>query len=338
MQTTLKSRKTHLDFLKIIACFLVIVNHTNSVIFFSSEPSLEWFISLTYFYLSKIAVPIFLMCSGTVLLDKQDTMKKSFSRIFKIIMVIIIFSSLYYFKINPFSISTLFNFFKMIYKTTATNAFWYLYLYLGILLSLPFLQKMVINMKKTDYIYMICISIIFLGTMPIITKIMPELNYNGYINLNLFTTAFGLLFVGQYINKFFVYKKIYVILAIAIFIVSISISVSGTYYLYLRDSSNYLFFDNRWFITITAPAISLFYLVKCFYKKESKIITSLGKSTFGIFLLSDMFITFWQPKFNEIIFISNSLCKVIFLQITVFLSGLICTLILQKIPYIKKIL
>lgn len=76
---TVKSRETFLDLLRIIACFLVIVNHTNSVIFLGSSPdSLDWYVSLTYFFISKIAVPIFFMISGYLLLKKEDNYKKAF--------------------------------------------------------------------------------------------------------------------------------------------------------------------------------------------------------------------------------------------------------------------
>lgn len=43
------------DILRILACFLVIVNHTNSEVFLGMNPSLTWALSLAYFYFSKIA-------------------------------------------------------------------------------------------------------------------------------------------------------------------------------------------------------------------------------------------------------------------------------------------
>ena len=81
--TTVKSREAFLDVLRIIACFFVIVNHTNSDIFKSATPaSLTWFVSLTYFFISKIAVPIFFMISGYLLLNKADGYKKPFKELF----------------------------------------------------------------------------------------------------------------------------------------------------------------------------------------------------------------------------------------------------------------
>ncbi len=70
------SRKAYIEFLRILACFLVIVNHTAHSIFLLINPSLTWFSSLTWFFISKIAVPIFLFISGALLLKKQDMPRK----------------------------------------------------------------------------------------------------------------------------------------------------------------------------------------------------------------------------------------------------------------------
>lgn len=166
MQTTKElPTYSYIYVLKIIACFLVIVNHTNSDIFLSISPSLTWFMSVTYFFVSKIAVPLFLMCSGVTLLEKTDSLQKYFLRISRIILVIIMFSSIYYIKSVGLLNFSLIGFINSIYSKNITGAFWYLYLYLGILIALPFLQKLCKVMSKTDFLHYIFISIIFLGTI-----------------------------------------------------------------------------------------------------------------------------------------------------------------------------
>lgn len=72
------SRQVHIEFLRIVAAFLVIVNHTNSRIFLARAPSATWFASVTYFFICKIAVPLFLMIMGALLLEKHDTHQSPF--------------------------------------------------------------------------------------------------------------------------------------------------------------------------------------------------------------------------------------------------------------------
>lgn len=77
-------KKTYIEFLRIAAAFLVIVNHTNSGIFLSRTPSPTWLCSLTYFFICKIAVPLFMFIMGALLLGKDDTPKRSAERLLHI--------------------------------------------------------------------------------------------------------------------------------------------------------------------------------------------------------------------------------------------------------------
>ncbi|MFI3116237.1 MAG: acyltransferase family protein [Clostridia bacterium] len=341
MQTTKElPTYSYIYVLKIIACFLVIVNHTNSDIFLSISPSLTWFMSVTYFFVSKIAVPLFLMCSGVTLLEKTDSLQKYFLRISRIILVIIMFSSIYYIKSVGLLNFSLIGFINSIYSKNITGAFWYLYLYLGILIALPFLQKLCKVMSKTDFLHYIFISIIFLGTMPILTHYFPIFEYSSDLDFSLFTTSTGLFISGYFINKYFVYNKNYVTLSLLTFFLCTFLSTLGTYFVYIESSRRYLFFDNISFITITAPSIAIFYLAKCYFNFDNKIISFISKCTFGIYLISDYFIPAITSRLYKLNFITamHPICSVIILEILVFLAGLIFTAILIKIPFFKKLI
>lgn len=82
----------YIELLRIIACFLVIVNHTNSVIFLNNTPHVPlWWYSVGIFLLSRIAVPIFIMITGATILSKRENYKKSLKRVFRVIGAVIIF-------------------------------------------------------------------------------------------------------------------------------------------------------------------------------------------------------------------------------------------------------
>ena len=142
-----ENRKHFLDLLRIIACFLVIVNHTNSTIFMHSSPnSIRWYVSLAFFFVSKIAVPVFFMISGYLLLNKVEDWKKTFSRVLRIIVVLLVCAVIYAIYNGLFisengTFKSIVEDILLVYKKSPTNALWYLYAYIGILLMLPFLQK-----------------------------------------------------------------------------------------------------------------------------------------------------------------------------------------------------
>ena len=63
----MKKREIWLDVLRVLAAFLVIVNHTNSDVFQSVTPANgTWWLSIAWYALCKIAVPLFVMISGIV--------------------------------------------------------------------------------------------------------------------------------------------------------------------------------------------------------------------------------------------------------------------------------
>ena len=339
-------KKVYLDLLRIIACFFVIVNHTNSSIIFSTGPSITWFLSLEYCFACKIAVPIFLMISGALLLVKEDDYKKSIKRIIRIVLVIAIFSLIYY--INNCCISSktfsILEYLKLIYQSTITPSYWYLYAYLGIMFMLPILQPLVKNLSDKKIIYFLCISFIFLGGMPILEHYLPGIKLNSTVGLYIFNTIIGYLIAGYYIdNKVkLTRKKAY--MALFTSLVFIILPIVLTYFEYQKNPSSYLFLAEYNNLFVILSSCSIFYLIKYCYQKKfvvkfSKIICYVGSLTFGIYLVSDILIQKIRPFY---IFLCEhgiyKLLSMIIFEIVVFCVGAIITAILKLIPGIKKLI
>ncbi len=342
-----ENSKVYLDILRILACFLVIVNHTNSDIFLQMGPSLTWLFSISYFFVCRIAVPLFLMISGCLLLKKEDNYKKSFKRIFRIILVILIFSLIYYVDYCYKSKTSfdLIEYLKLIYQQHITNAFWYLYTYLGLLIMLPILQPIVKRLSQKKLMYFLGISFLFLGTMPILIHYFPHLQYDSYFELYLFSPFIGYFIAGYYIDNYIQHTKRNSIYAFIIFIISISISIIFTYFEYRKSYADYyLLFSDIKFIPIILASCSIFYLGKYYFQtgfslKWNKIIHYLGGLTFGIYLLSDILIEkFWWIYLRLCEIGIHQILSILVLEIIVFLTGGIITVILKKVPFIKKII
>lgn len=345
METT-KSRKAFLDLLRIIACFFVIVNHTNSDIFLSTTPqNITWFVSLTYFFVSKIAVPIFFMISGYLLLNKIDSYKKCLQRIMRIGIALIGCSFIYaiyytyYGDPNPSFVGAMKRFLT-VYIASPSNALWYLYTYLGILFMLPFLQKMVSLMTKRDYHMFFAISGGFFSILPILSH-YSGITVNGNFQLPLFGAYICMLFIGQYFSKFGIKKtKIGFCVACVLFVAMVTFNVIATYFEYQKSSSGYLFFDDRTLFPILLQSVCAFYLVSFakISEKPAKIISYIGSCTFGIYLLSDMSIGLLRPLYIMATSYMHRFFAVILFEICIFIIGLIVVALLKKIPFIKKVL
>ena len=339
------SRTCFLDLLRIIACFLVIVNHTNSSIFLGSSPDhIRWYISLAYFFLCKIAVPVFFMISGYLMLTKVDTWKKTFNRFFRILVVLVCGAILYSLYYNLYvnhnnSLSDIFNKALNFYKDSPTNAFWYLYAYLAIILMMPFLQKMVQFMTRKDYHIFFLLYGVFFGVLPILRHYSDAFTINSNFNLTICGGYVCVLLIGSYFARFEIKKtRLGFLMALVVLCTMIALNVILTLLEYKKSSTGYLFLDNRTFLPIIVESVCVFYMASFLKMSEkiSKAVTFVGSCTFGIYLVSDMTINFLTPIHTKLREVIHPLSAVLIFEILVFLIGFIITVPLKKIPIVKK--
>lgn len=339
-------RKYFLDFLRIIACFFVIVNHTSCAIFLGSTPeSKRWFISLAYFFVSKIAVPIFFMISGYLLLNKVESWKKTFSRIVRILVVLLACAVVYWgydsLFISKGGFKSLITNIVSVYRVTPSTALWYMYTYLGILIMLPYLQKMTQLMDKRDYHIFFVVCGIVVGIVPILQHYSGRLPLNPYLYLPLFGGYIWLLFLGQYFARFGAAKtKTGICIAVALFIIMLGFNVAATYFEYRKSSSDYLFFDNRTLLPIVVEAVCVFYLAMFldFGPKTGRLISWVGSCTFGIYLISDLITGILNPYYVKLSAIVHPFLALVVYELCVFAIGLGITAALKKIPPVRKYL
>ncbi len=339
-----RKRYAFIDVLRIIACFLVIVNHTNSQIFLSNVPSATWFISLTYFFISKVAVPVFVMISGYTMLDRQDDYLKVIKKVLRAGLALLMFSLVYY--LNMYFMGTaagfgVAHFLITVFTGPITNAFWYMYLYIGILIMLPFIQKFVGALDKRDCQVYLAMSFVIFGIWPILEHLKPALSYSKFALFPIFDSYLCLLLAGYYLKKYVEPSKKKMMLAVAGFVFGLLFNVIMTYGEYYKCGGvNYLFYDNRVYFPIVLQSICLFYMVSQMRigEKAEKILKVVGGCTFGIYLISDFFV-------EKFVTIYNQLCAqgwyplwaVIVYELAIFAVGFVITFLLKLIPGIKKI-
>lgn len=344
----MKGYKIHIDFLRIAACFLVIVNHTNSRLFIGNAPSPIWFISVTLFFISKAAVPLFIMISGSLLLGRDESYKETFRRVIRIVITLFLFSAFYYLiSIKDFTAVTgtdIKNFFLTLYSGAVTNAFWYLYLYIGLLFMLPLLQKMIQSFKNKDFIYFIFGTSVITFTLPIVTDLLKLPNYNSTVVTPLFNGYLAYFIIGYYIENIYERKsKSLFLTASVLFSAAIAFSVTMTYFEFKKNIAAYPYWDNRLSFNIMIPGICLFYMAKYltginFKIKTISAVKIVGSCTFGIYLLSDMLILVFEPMYVAIYPHIRRMPAVIILMLVVSFAGFVMIYYLKKLPYIKNLI
>ena len=348
-----RGRKLYLDALRMIAIFGVLFNHTNTKGFALFTIATESAFFPVYLFCAsacKIAVPVFLMISGALLLKKEEPVLVIIKKRFVKFLVILFFTALiiYLYFLNwnleQFSLRT---FLKLAYSSNITSSLWYLYAYLAYILTLPFLRKLAAAMQPKDYLYltgmMVLVSV--LRTFELLAldyKIHNNEYFDMFTTMNIvYYPLMGDFLANKLRDEKITAKTTVISCAVGFFFLIVNCWLTCVWCNTLGEweyttCSKFL---NRF---IFFPAISLFIFMRFVFMRINlsqtfeKAIMYLGSCTFGIYLFERIYR-------DETLFVFDLLAPYLprFLAcmiwvLVAFLFGLIVTAILKKIPFIKK--
>lgn len=346
-------RKLYLDALRIIAIFGVLFNHTNTkgfAIFTIATESVFFPVYLFCAVACKVAVPVFLMISGALLLKKEEPVpviiKKRFVKFLVILLLTALIIHLYFLNWNlaKFSLRT---FLKQVYSIHITSSLWYLYAYLAYILTLPFLRRLAGAMQPKDYLYLtgLMVLVSVLRTFELLA-LDYQIHYNS--NFDLFTTAnivyyplMGHFLANELRDEQITAKTATLSGAVGFFFLIVNCWLTCAWCSHLGEWE-YTTCQSFLHRFIFFPAIALFILMRFAFMKIDlnqtlqKAIMYLGSCTFGIYLFERIYR-------EETLFVFDLLAPYLprFLACMIwvfaaFLFGLVVTAILKKIPVIKK--
>lgn len=157
-----KSPKAYLDVLKLLAIVLVVFNHTGNsgykmYLDMAQEPAHS--LMLAFSALVKIAVPLFFMASGALLLRRDEPYSVTLRRRVLRFAGILIAASLFFYwdSLKPGEVFSFPDFLDGLYRNTLTGHLWYLYSYLMMLLLLPFLRRLARGMTGREALLLLVV-------------------------------------------------------------------------------------------------------------------------------------------------------------------------------------
>lgn len=168
------TRELYLDVIRIVAVFLVIFTHTGDIgsklYKWGDYGNLRNALYMMADIIRCINVPLFFMVSGALLLGRKESYKALLkNRVLRYGVVLVVMSYFYfaiYYEKCWYDFSL---FFKQLCTQYVIGIYWFLYEYIGYLLILPLLRKLVINMEIKDYQYLLIMGILFKGVLEVIT-------------------------------------------------------------------------------------------------------------------------------------------------------------------------
>ena len=202
------SRKTYIDFLRIIAIAMVLFNHTaytGYTLFEEKQQSPFYFLYISNSIYIKCAVPLFLMASGALLLHKNESYSDVLKRFFKFLFLLLAASIIdylykcFYLHNMAFSVH---EFFTLIYAKPICTALWYLYAYLAFILMLPFMRILAQNMDDRAFYWMFGLNL-FINIIPILEELgtQGQLRINSNFTFFISKQFFFYPLIGYYIDR-----------------------------------------------------------------------------------------------------------------------------------------
>lgn len=342
----MEKRCLSLDALRIFAIFFVIYTHIGyncKTMFAPTDSPILYTLSVFWGLFCRVAVPIFFMISGALLLQKNENYKTIFKkRLLRFAIVLFIISAVTYF--TQWKNHSVLGFASALYSYTAAPSLWYLYSYIELLLLLPFLRKLAQSMTKKDYLYYFILQFVFVTVFPTFEAVTGLSSINILIVLttnNIFYFMMGHFFVNVAEDSFYC-KKNLLIFNIA----GLSFLIFGFAYLFFVHTQNGIVTadDESLFAFISVPTFAVFFDFKYIFdriavkEKSAKIVQEIGTASFGVYLIQGIFITQTQPIADFLSIYLSPVISGLLYSLIVLLS---CTLIifpLRKLPLLNKLI
>ena len=224
---------------------------------------------------------------------------------------------------------------------------WFLYAYMAFILMLPILRRLVQSMKGRDFLWLtiaygiyrslyILDFLIFKGT----AVHNPE--FNLFVNISYVYYPIMGYFIDKRLDRDRM-KKSYFFVMVILSVVAIVISCLMTHYrcvLVGEWQESQPFVETLIFI----PTITVFYGMKLLFmnkkpkEKISSLITIIGSSTFGIYIIEEICRKETKPVYDLLQPTIKTLPACLIWIMVACIFGCVVTILIKKIPVIKKFL
>ncbi len=331
MKTTSSSTLRWVDLIRVVGAFLVVMAHI------SYQGGGSLLIASYYFVISRIAVPLFFMVSGFLLLQKMEPYGDFFKkRSLKVFVPFIAWSVIYMLWKKesfdlPFSMEIVASYMIKILRGPRENHLWFFYALIGLYLFTPILRVFVARASMVDLYYFCGLWFFVVPVSLFVQEFSPirigfELyfiaGYSGYFMLGL------LLGRLQYTNTQ-LYGLGFLLLIFSIGTTALSYFVKSEYF------ASYLSMN---IVLMTAFAYILLREVQV-GDNLYRFLIPLSRASFGIYLVHVIVLAELEkmPVVSNWFSMGSSVYMIPLLGLLGFLVSFIVVAILQKIPVVRWI-
>jgi len=342
-------RKINIEFIRVFSILMTIVIHVsnNYIRSFGEITNTYFFTAVVFNSLSRVCVPLFFMIGGIFALGKEYDRKRYFERIKKFIIVLVVWSIIYYLTRNGFNFDNALKVFvNSFFNAEKTSRhLWYMYPLIGIYIALPFIQNMCKNLTiEQENLFMglwICFSGLSFVFIPV-AKVLLKTNVDITYPIPLINSAY---YMGYFVSGHILYKRFNKaqfskkknILCILTYIFAILITILLTCGISIK--SHKFFEAATWYrgalIIIATFAVFILFVANG-EKFKLSAVCLISKHTFGIYLIHIIFLDIIK-QYIDIVAL-NPIISIPLLSVLIYVCSLVACMILSKIPFVNKIL
>ena len=311
----MNKREYAFDILRTISMLMVIMIHVSNVYSrsFGIIGNQYFIISLFFNTICRISVPIFLMISGALLLDREYQKDKYLKRIIKLLILIVVWDIIYLIWEYLYLGITYNNLYRLLFEPLRAHL-WFLYTILLLYIIQPLLRYLLNKANKTIKIVLLIVWLLF------------SFSYMGFFVIGKYLYDFSKE------NDLKKYNKQLIILMIILYTVSIILNY--------KSSIKYNMFYNLYFAYRTPfimfSSIAFFLLIINSNLKTNKLVILLSDLSLGVYLIHGIFLDitvkqFIYPRIPSIIGIP-------LFTLLIFLGSIVSVYLIKKIKILNNII
>lgn len=350
----IKQETIYLDYLRIIATIAMIALHVSAPGFLGADiHTYEWETANIFDSCVRWCVPVFVMISGTLFLDRDIPTKTIYGKYISRIVVAFFVWSLIYFLFRGYVLE---RGFADSWQENAKSIFrgelhlWFLPMIAGLYASIPFLKPIAQDTRATKHF--LCISVLLVFCVPLFIEMLKVANDGSFsfiplieyhqkkIALSIAVATFACYFIlGRFIHKKTLTKKRKY--GIYLFgLIGFAFTVYMTHRLTHKLQIQKVMFYNNSNINILLESLFVFVCVKSWKLSDSnfyrKIVVRLAKYSFGAYLSHIVFLSL-AHKYNILESLKQQQWLYIpILTILVVIASYITSFLLNQIPKANK--
>lgn len=338
-------RIVYFDYLRVFATFSVMILHISAQNWYTTDVNgFEWQVFNFFDSIVRWAVPVFVMISGSLFLNRNISLKKMYSRyILRMVIAFVVWSAIYAIFMDGTIASRLSAFVQGHYHM------WFILMMVGIYMSVPLIKALVGSNLRIKYFSFL--ALIFAFLFPELFTLMNDFGSELVIktsnvikqDINVMNMHIVLGYVSYFILGFYLDKKElsrrWRIVIYAFGILGFVFTIVMTLIVALKIENyctNYYGYFN---INILLEAVAVFTLFKYGKYENDKLnifIQKLLKYSFGAYLIHALVIEWLDKKVGLNTLSFNAVLAVISISIIVFVVAFMVSALLNRIPIIKK--